>query len=121
MILGWGLTLAVPGDTLASFPAYALLSARASENAWAAMLIAVGLLRIAALIVNGRMRRGSPIARCVASAIGAMIWSQFFASFLDYSIKVGAPSGGLSVYLVLFAADIFSCGRAAWDATVRWR
>lgn len=121
MILGWGLTLAAPGDTLAAFPAYDLLEARAPENTWALTLILIGIMRMVALIINGRLPRGSPVARGFAAFLGALVWSQFFAAFLDFSWRTGAPSGGLTVYFVLCVADVFSCGRAGWDAVRRWR
>lgn len=121
MLFGWGLTLLLPGDSLAAFPAYTMVGARFDEATWAIVLIAISLVRIVALLVDRSVPRVGPGLRCATSIAGAIVWSQLLASFLDYSLKAGAASPGLSVYLVLVGADMFSAGRAAWDVAARWR
>lgn len=116
MVFGWGVTLAMPGNTLESFPAYALLATRLSEGTWAAVLITIGVARFIALIVDYRVRyQSGALVRCAASFAGVLVWSQFIASFVNYSMNMGALSPGFTVYLVLVGADLYSTGRAMQD------
>lgn len=117
MVLAWGISLALPGETLASSPAYEFFVERGiSETAWASILISVGALRLLALVVNGHAPQGSPIVRGLAAFLGVIIWAHFLAGFLDVSIRMGVASAGIGINLVMLGADIFSTGRASADA-----
>lgn len=116
MIVSWGVTLVLPGATLELSSAYAFLLAVAPEATWAGIFLAVGLLRFAALVINGHWKEGSPVLRAIAAGIGAVVWLLFLAGFLDLSIDRGVVSAGVGVNLVLLGADLFSCARAGADA-----
>lgn len=111
LIVGLGLMLFLPGDSLAG-PTCGPLIARAPEVVWAYGLTIVGALRIAALIINGRMRRGSPLLRLIGGVLGAWIWSQFFTGSLEFSFRVGVPTPDLAYTLFLMICEIGLCVRA---------
>jgi hypothetical protein len=114
MIFTWGVTLIVPGDTLALSPAYIHLLDRFPETVWAIVLIAIGLLRFVALIVTGYWGP-SPMVRGAAALMGAIIWANFLYAFVLVSATMGVVSSGVTVCLVLLVADLYSTSRAAVD------
>lgn len=120
MILQWGVTLLFPGNTLQSSPAYGFLLEITGESTWASIFLAIGILRVAALLINGHWKEGSPVLRGMAAIMGAMVWSLFLAGSVDVSIARGVLSVGVGVNLVLLGADIFSAARAGAD-TIRAR
>lgn len=110
----WGLAFLAPGVTIGISPAYGLLASVASEEVWGAAFVIVGLLRMAALIRNGRSPRGSPLLRGLTALLGASVWGVLTAAFVLYSLEVGAWHTGVS-YAVLTVADILATGRSARD------
>lgn len=116
MIFVWGVTLALPGATFSTSAAYGFLEAIASEESWAVILVAIGMLRFSALIINGHWTEGSPVIRAFAACLGAIVWLLFFAGFLELSIRGGIVLAGVGINLVLLGADIFSAARAGADA-----
>ncbi|ACI92734.1 hypothetical protein OCAR_5603 [Afipia carboxidovorans OM5] len=77
----------------------------------AAFFIAVGAIRVAALIANGHWRTVGPWMRSAGAAIGALIWSQMFLSLIvvspDDLTSLGAP-----VYFVFTWIELISIYRA---------
>lgn len=118
MMLGWGLTLVASPTSLESFPAYSGLLVRFNQGVWAGVCLVVALARMFALIMNGRMRLASPMIRLGTSFVGALVWSQFVYSFVGYSIVTGSLSPGVTVYVVLMGADLYSCGKSMYDWVV---
>lgn len=116
IIIAVGSALGLPGETLAVSKMGATLLARANETQWSAFLIFIGLARIAALIINGRWRDGSPVIRSGAAAFGAVIWSQFAVASLDVSLRGGVSNLALPVWLSLLGGDLFCMARSAVDA-----
>lgn len=88
-----GLVRLVPGEFIAAF------------------FLAVGSVRIAALIANGRWPKYGPWLRSIGSGAGAMIWSQMFLSLIavppDDLTSLGAP-----VYFVMTWVELISIYRA---------
>jgi len=86
-----GMTLVWPGDTFGS-PIYAVLKAWISETAGGTLLLAIGTLRWAALIINGRLR-ATPIARIAACMIGSGFWFTFTVAMMaaERSADLGPP------------------------------
>jgi hypothetical protein len=115
MIAAWGGLLALPGDTFANSPSLALVAERFPESQWAVGLILLGLIRIAALIVNGRLPQGSPAARGIGAALSAVVWSQFFVASLDASIRDGVALPGIGVNLVLLGCEMVTVVRSTRD------
>lgn len=116
VMLGWGLTLITPGDTLAG-PQYAAFGRFGmTEDAWAAVFGAVGLARLVALYINGQWPK-SPHIRMAGSFFGAISWAQV-AYLLTVStyLSTGIANTGTAVYSLLALADLVGIARAAFDA-----
>lgn len=116
LILGWGLALLAPGETLSSSPAYANILSRASEAAWGWLCISVGLIHAIALLVNGRAYEGMPIVRAFAAVIGATLWGQFAYGFVTVSASMGIVSLGIPATIVPLVLNLYCAGRAGEDA-----
>jgi hypothetical protein len=115
MVLALGLVLALPGDTLDWSSIFWPLSRRFPEEVWAAAMIVLGLVRSAALIINGRLPTGSPLLRGACAAMTAVVWSQFLTGDVDVSIRIGVALPGVAFYLVLIACEIVTASRAYAD------
>lgn len=114
-ILACGIVFLLPGETFNNSPAYASLAQYGTEAVWGALCSAVGLLRIAALLVNGRAPRGSPLLRAATALIGAATWTMVGAGFIAFSLHSGVWSLGCS-FLILGMFDLGATIRAAVDA-----
>lgn len=116
VMLGWGVILISPGETL-SGPQYAAFGRFGfTEEFWAWAFGAAGLARLVALYINGNWPR-SPHIRMVGSLFGAVSWAQ--VSYLLYLSSAGighAPNTGIVVYGALALADLLGIARAAFDA-----
>jgi hypothetical protein len=116
VMVAWGLTLALPGDTLDD-PAFAAFrTAWTGEVFWAAAFGLAGGARLAALYVNGRSPR-TPFARMAGALFGALSWGQ--VAWLVTAATWGATGiaqTGTGLYGLLALADLFSIFRAAHDA-----
>lgn len=117
VMVAWGVTLALPGNTLdgISFTAFQR-HAWMTETFWAAALGLAGGARIAALYVNGRNPR-TPYARMAGALFGALSWGQVCWLLTQGTYgQTGIASTGTGVYGLLAVADLFSIFRAAHDA-----
>lgn len=116
VMLSWGITLALPGDTLAG-PQYAAFARYGiTEPIWAGAFCGVGLARLVALYINGNWPR-SPHIRMIGSLFGAMSWAQVaYLLTMGTYVETGVPATGTGVYGLLAMADLFGIARAAFDA-----
>jgi hypothetical protein len=116
VMLAWGITLALPGDTLAG-PQYAAFGRFGmTEESWAWVFGVVGSARIAALYINGAWPR-SPHVRMIGSTFGAISWAQVaYLLTLSTYFATGIAATGTAVYSLLALADLFGIARAAFDA-----
>jgi hypothetical protein len=116
IMLGWGLTLVLPGDTL-SGPQYAAFGRFGiTEDMWALAFGAVGLARLVALYINGRWPR-SPYVRMVGSLFGAVSWAQVAYLITESTyFATGIAATGTWIYSALAIADLLGIARAAFDA-----
>lgn len=125
MLVAWGLILIQPGETFDGNPAWAQMSLWMSEDAWGQFAVAVGVFRLAALLVNGTFSgtwygRFSPHVRSAASFMSCFLWFQI--SFGLWASD--AATTGLAVYpglLILDAMNIIAASRdaAGMDTAVR--
>lgn len=115
IVLFLGLMLFLPGDSLVWSPTCGPLLQRAPEFVWAILLTAVGTMRLAALVINGRMPTGSPVLRGIGATIAALVWSQFLLGAVEYSFaaEVAVPDVAYNLFLVL--CEIGLCVRATLD------
>lgn len=111
MLFSWGMTLFVIQPQVWDLPLYEGLSDIAAQRTWAAIATVVGLTRLAALFVNGAVRR-SPHLRAFGAGISTLIWLQISLSLL-FSTQ---PTAAAAIYPWLMFADMFNVYRAARDA-----
>lgn len=114
MLVNFGLVLLSPANTFAASPAYAMMARVAPEEAWGLVSLFVGLIRIAALLVNGTFPRfrWSPHIRFVASMLSCFVWFQV-AFGLELS---GSVTTGLAVYRYLVVLEIYNVYLTASEA-----
>lgn len=115
MMLLWGATLLMPGQTFGRSAAYSDVLRLASEAWWGGALLGLGLARGAALIINGRLYEGSPAIRGLAALLGVVIWIQFAYAFGKVSEDVGAIVIGFPTTLGLAGMDLWSAMRSSAD------
>lgn len=112
----WGVTLALPGNTLDDLAFAAFRGIGTTEVVWAAAFGLVGGGRLAALYVNGRNPR-TPHARMAGALFGALSWGQVAWLLTAGTWGVtGIAHTGTGLYGLLALADLFSIFRAAHDA-----
>lgn len=112
MMVGWGAYLILPIDTFAG-PQYALLAAIAPENVWGAFSLAIGMIRLTALWVNGSWKR-TPAFRLAGSMFGVSWWLTMTYLFLS-GPEHHVPAG-VVFYPIFVAFEGISCWRSSVDA-----
>lgn len=114
----WGATCLNVADATWQLSIYDGLRAWAGQNFWGFIMLGLGAVRLAALYVNGALRR-TPHTRMVGAFLCAFIWLQLGFAMLQSETP---PIAGLTIYPWLFLADIYNVYRAAQDAKVSdWR
>jgi hypothetical protein len=115
VMVSWGITLMMPGDTLLgplfiAFKRYGL-----TEDFWAWAFTSVGVARLTALWINGRWPR-TPTIRSLCAIFGATSWVHVSYLLYQGSAGIGLPwSTGPGVYLILAFYDFIAIFRAAVD------
>lgn len=112
VIMGCGVLLAMPGATFQNSMAYRAFELIAPENIWAAFCVSVGLLRMAALWINGSWRR-SPLLRGATSVLGVGFWVLCISLILHVSLP--GPAMTLSLFLGFLAIDLICAWRSGRD------
>lgn len=113
IILSWGVTcLYVPPEVWAG-PAYSGLRNMANQTTWGVFAAGLGMVRFAALFVNGAVRR-SPHARLFGAGLACFLWLQLSLAMFQDEIQAVA----IAIYPWLLLAEIFNVHRAAKDARV---
>jgi hypothetical protein len=111
ILASWGLMLLRPEVSFGS-SSFDLLLRIAGEHAWGWACLAVGLVRIAALGING-LWRPSYHFRAATAMLSVLFWLQITLSFFGS----GHATTGLAVYPWLLLTDVYNIYRAAQD----WR
>lgn len=112
-----GLMFLWPGDTLLN-PVYVSLRRwvevfPGNESSLGLILVVIGSVRIAALIINGRLRP-TPLARAAGCMVGSLYWAVLSLAYIDAPIH-GAPVG-LAWSLTAIAFETFAAMKSAEDA-----
>jgi hypothetical protein len=106
-----GLGVQIVATPTADFRALDLLARMVPEGSIAMLFIAVGIIRMAALIANGHWPEYGPWLRAIGALVGALVWSQMFLSLVvvppDHLTSLNAP-----VYLVFTGIELVSIYRA---------
>ena len=108
----WGLALARSSDAMVWPPPGFGNWPGMTATLWASILCGSGLVRIAALYINGRWPR-TPVIRTVCASFGLLAWSHLSWVFAE---TAGRPAAGIGVYGILALAELYSIYRAAHDA-----
>ncbi|WFS02754.1 hypothetical protein [Rhizobium tumorigenes] len=108
----WGLVLLLPGETFDQPTWAGFRAVFGNEGNLGAIMIFLGLLRIAGLIVNGARKTVTPWIRVVSASAGLMIFSGIVCVFA----LSGVYSTWLAIYPVFAVTEIVNMQRAARDA-----
>lgn len=109
-LASWGLmALAIP-DMFKDNPACAIFLDFAPQHVWGIATFTIGMLRLAALLVNGMWHR-TPMFRWVGAMLSTFVWFSISVTFIKSSI----PNVGLAIYLWAMFADMYSAYRSATD------
>lgn len=119
VILNYGLGLVGKADAWTSPTAWAAMAYYMPENAWGWLCIAIGLVRLLALAVNGTFAdtaysRYSPHVRGVTALAGLGFWIMVLLSVSS------SGSIGTRIYLLPFVLEVW-CIFHAWRDTGRAR
>lgn len=110
IMTGWGGTLLMPGSTFQR-PFFQPLAAMAPELAWGIIVFLSGIVRLAALFINGS-RHETPLVRQICSFVGMIVWSFLTAGAL--SVEWRSPA--IFNYAGLFALEAIMFSYAGRDA-----
>ena len=113
MMIAWGSWLLVPLWRTFDVAQYAVLRELASENVWGAWSVAIGMVRCAALYINGSHYR-TPLIRALCAFLGMFWWVTL--SFLFLSTPQANPAAGFAWYPLFIVFEGICLWRAAGDA-----
>ncbi len=110
LLTGWGVILLMQGATFDQ-PSYRTLAYIASEDRWGLLTVGIGMLRAAALVINGMWRPCAHL-RAGFSAVTAILWLEVALGLL----LAGTSSTGMAVYVVLSCFEAYAATQAMSDA-----
>ena len=92
-------------------PVYRGLARFATQNTWAFYAFWIGVIRLAALTINGAWRP-SPHLRAAGAFLACFMWLQISLGMMTADIR----AIGVAIYPWLLLADIYNVFRASHDA-----
>ncbi|MFE8106903.1 hypothetical protein [Sphingomonas melonis] len=107
---GWGATLLLPGETF-NRPFFRPLAAIAPEMTWGTVVAVAGMIRLAALYINGS-RQETPVVRQACSLVSMLIWAMLTMGAMTAEWR----SPAVFNYLGLFALEAIMFSYAGRDA-----
>lgn len=117
-LFGWGLILLAPSSGLSEPAAAAFAMVGLSESALGFAMLFIGVVRLAALIVNGAVPNVTPFVRIAGAFLGCGVW--YFISLGLFTAALGQGHFGTWVVAWPLAciAEFINIFRAAQDARV---
>lgn len=109
--LGVAIVLLAPGPTV-SRPTFDAFAHVAPEGTWGMALLAVALIRMIGLWVNGSKRQ-SPSIRFATATAGSLMWG--WVTWLLWHDGYPGVNTGVGAYGVLCLVDGYCAFRAIWD------
>jgi hypothetical protein len=94
-------------------PNFSAMRSMMSPGTWAAVALAIGLVRVSVLYVNG-FWRASPHFRAVAAFLSGFLWTSLFMA----TLASDALGVGVAIWPLFFFFDALSAVDAAADARV---
>lgn len=113
ILLSWGVTCLYVPAAVWNGPAYSGLRGMADQTTWGVFAAGLGMVRLAALFVNGAVRR-SPHARLIGAALSMFLWLQLSLAMFQGEVQAIA----IAIYPWFLLTDLFNVHRAAQDARV---
>lgn len=92
-------------------PLYTGLARLGDSKTWGAFAFSIGVIRLAALGINGAWRP-SPHFRAICAFLACFMWLQISLGMLIEDVR----STGIAIYPWLLLADIYNVFRASHDA-----
>lgn len=117
MLTAWGYILLRPDDLFGAERAYAQMKIIAPESIWGSVAVAIGVLRILALGVNGTFLhtwygRFSPHVRSAMACLSCGVWTNISLGIY----LTGVITTGIAIYPGLALLDAWNMVRASGDA-----
>lgn len=112
----WAVFQVMP-DMFTLSPSYSTLARWATEQTWSMVFSGCGLIRMAALTINGTFKgfAFSPHIRAVASVVGAAIWSQVSLGFLLAAVTGEGALSGVIGWSTMVLLEIMNTYRSWSD------
>lgn len=107
----WGAVLLLPAETFEG-RAWMVFRAIWPESAWGALMLVLGVIRLAGLIVNGARQDVTPWIRAVSAGAGFLIWCLIIFGFA----LTGVISTWLAIYPAFAVAELVNVYRATYEA-----
>lgn len=111
MLITWGYECLTADPAVWNLPINSALRTVAGQKTWGTIALSIGLIRLAALYINGAMRR-SPHLRSVGAFLSCFLWLQLTLGVMLSELH----SLAFAFYPWLFFADFYNAQRAARDA-----
>lgn len=97
-------------------PSFLMLGAFIPKSFISSFLIFFGIMRIAALVTNGRSTLYGPFTRSIGAIAGAVLWAQFDLSIIStLSDPDIAPPPAAAFWFSFIFGELYSAYRAASD------
>jgi hypothetical protein len=106
----WGMVVLSPQFSFDG-PAWTFFRGTMDEVGLGYLMFAIGLGRLCALLINGSLRRVTPIFRVASAALGCMVWTGISYSFA----QSGVISTWIAIYPVIACVELINIYRAAHD------
>jgi hypothetical protein len=115
-ILGWAAVLSGDPGTFETSRSFQEIARYGDERFWSTVCLAVGLLRLAALVVNGTFRQFpySPHLRGGASFVACVFWGQIALGVLIAWVSGGSGTGAVA-YCTFMTIEVWNLFRAWAD------
>lgn len=119
-LIGIGYVLWDEVNVFGVSPSFEVVRQWANESTWSNVLLAVGVLRLFALIINGSFQsfRHSPTIRVCASIVAALSWSAFATGFFQAWTEYGGAPTAWVAYGTLTILELRNVYVARVDMSV---
>lgn len=84
-------------------------------KAFGLIVLALGVICLTALVVNGRSYVKGPFVRAICASLRAVIWFQMLAALVVFSMTTGFPSPGIPNWFSLIVGELIASYQAGRD------
>jgi hypothetical protein len=107
----WGVVLLLPADTFTSSSWSFFVEHNITEGKLGTLMLFFGMLRLAGLVINGALRKVTPVIRVASASVGFFVWTGISYSFA----QSGVISTWIAIYPVIAVVELVNIARAARD------